>query len=331
MIKDLSPIKPDDEGKPVNLEGRPVKPPPSDRFRKMEKKHPGKKEEFSEVEKKDKKASLFDLSRTKKEGKSHSSIREKKNGTSSFPKVDRSKEKEDEESTDLENTGKLFATDDPELLKHLSAEVTDLQEPTIEKKIPSDTFKSKKSEGGFLKKDKDQKSSTSSVSSEHGKSAGMIVNPPQVAVSFQGSTVHESPKTSSSTIREIATQIIDRIQIMKKEGETSTMITLRHPPLLAGSTITLHATDHAKNEFNISFANLSHQGKIFLDRMLKEDPLNLALERKGIIVHHLVTTTQPETLITQETGQTPQDQRDKQQQGQKQQDQRSFQDEDEEG
>lgn len=158
------------------------------------------------------------------------------------------------------------------------------------------------------------------------------VNSSIQAASFQTEKAEETQETThSATIREIATQIVDRIQIMRKDNETQTTITLRHPPVLEGATITLTTSDHAKREFNISFANLSPEAKLMLDRRLKEDSLTQTLERKGIIVHMLTTSTQAENLIATDAGQASRDRQDQQQQQQEQQQRKqSFQGEEEE-
>jgi hypothetical protein len=143
------------------------------------------------------------------------------------------------------------------------------------------------------------------------------------AVGFQTEKAQETQETSrSATIRELAAQIVDRIQVMRRDNETHTTITLRHPPVLEGATITLTTTDNAKREFNISFANLSADAKLMLDRKLKEDPLTDSLERKGIVVHMLTTTTEPETRIATDAGQTFRDRQGQREQQQEQQQRR---------
>lgn len=112
---------------------------------------------------------------------------------------------------------------------------------------------------------------------------------------------------------------------MRKGDLTSTIITLRHPPVMAGSTITLTSSANANREFNISFANLSPDAKVFLDRKLKEDSLTETLERKGIIVHNVTTTTEPEKVISADAGQASKDRQDQQQEQQQQQKRQSFQ------
>ena len=93
---------------------------------------------------------------------------------------------------------------------------------------------------------------------------------------------------------------------------------MRNPPILDGATITLTTTDNAKREVNIAFANLSPDAKMLLDRKLKEDSLTQTLDRKGITVHMLTTTTQAEQPLAPQAGQSF---RERQQEGQQQQQQ----------
>lgn len=131
----------------------------------------------------------------------------------------------------------------------------------------------------------------------------------------------EAPR---ATIRELAARIIEKIQTMRTEGKTDTIVTLRNPPMLEGATMTLSAMDGAKREFNISFTNLTDAGKLFLDRKLSEDNLTQILERKGIIVNTLRTTTLPELPLATDSDNRfyrDQQQRDEQQQQQRRQNQ----------
>jgi hypothetical protein len=134
--------------------------------------------------------------------------------------------------------------------------------------------------------------------------------------------------TSQSSIRDLAARIIEKIQTMRSEGKTDTIVTLRNPPMLEGSTMTLTALDGAKREFNISFTNLSDAGKMFLDRKLTEDNLTQILDRKGIVVHTLTTTTLVEIPIsTDADNQLARDQQREQQEQQRQRRPQNFEEE----
>lgn len=168
------------------------------------------------------------------------------------------------------------------------------------------------------KTDKIEKSRSEGTEEVKGEMMGSV-NASIQSVNFQTEKPQEGqPTISSATVRELAAQIIDRIEIMRRGDETQTTLTLRHPPILEGSTITLTATEHAKREFNIAFANLSPDAKLFLDRKLRENSLTETLERKGITVHMLTTTTQAEQPIRTDAGQTFRDRQEQQQQQQQQ-------------
>lgn len=126
----------------------------------------------------------------------------------------------------------------------------------------------------------------------------------------------------SESIRDIAAHLIEKIHTMRSEGKTETVITLKNPPILDGAVIKLSAMDGAKREFDISFTQLTEKGKLFLDRKLTEENLAGTLERKGIIVHQMITTTQTEAplMIDSENlygrDQQREDQNQRQQRGQ---------------
>ncbi len=133
-------------------------------------------------------------------------------------------------------------------------------------------------------------------------------------IHFPTEKIQNSEKiVSSRTVGDLADQIIDRIQVMHKGHETQTTITLRHPPVLEGATITLTTSNNLKNNLNISFANLSPEAKALLDRKLAEDPLTTRLASKGIIVQRLTTSTQMDVPLLVDTGQTFQDRQQQQQ------------------
>lgn len=217
----------------------------------------------------------------------------------------------------------------PELAAHAAS--------TQRSKVPREesSFETDKL-GQTPKKQKAGKSeeSKSDAATEAKEGAAATINASIQSVAFQTEKTEETQETiSSATVREIATQIVDRIQVMRKDNETQTIITLRHPPILEGATITLTASDHAKREFNIAFANLSPDAKLLLDRKFKEDSLTETLERKGITVHMLTTSTQSENIITADAGQASRDRQDQQQQQQErdeQQRRQNFSDSEEE-
>lgn len=181
---------------------------------------------------------------------------------------------------------------------------------------PKREVKEVKKEEPLVKKEKTKgESKRATIDTEGEKGVQAAAQPPVQGTGFSTEKVQEAPPASrSATIRELAAQIIERIQVMRKKDETHTMVTLRHPPILAGATLTIATTDQAKKECTITFANLSPEAKVFLDRKLKEDSLTENLDRKGIVVHQLTTTTEAQPLVATEAGQASKDQQEQQQQ-----------------
>lgn len=123
----------------------------------------------------------------------------------------------------------------------------------------------------------------------------------------------------SIAIRELIEKVVQSIQTIKKKDITETVVTLRFPPILEGAKLKLTAFDHAKNEFNISFSELSAAGKDFLDRKMAKDSLLDALDQKGFTVHILSTTTQQDISFNSNFENLSRERREQQQQQERQQ------------
>ena len=136
------------------------------------------------------------------------------------------------------------------------------------------------------------------------KGEGVMAAGSVQSAQFQSEKVQINKEpVSDSNIKEIVRQLVDRIEVMQQGNETTTTITLREPPIMAGATVRLTTTESTKNEFNISFANLSPDAKALIDRKLNDGSLEAALDRKGIVVTGMTTTTQPDRpVMTEESG-----------------------------
>lgn len=123
----------------------------------------------------------------------------------------------------------------------------------------------------------------------------------------------------TTNIQEIINQMVDAVQEMKSKGQSDTIITLKQPPLFAGTTLVVTSFDSAKGEFNISFQGLSQTAKNLLDMGANQTSLKLALEERGYAVHIITTTTEIENVIaTNETNPKSNSSRDNQDQEQQQ-------------
>lgn len=188
-------------------------------------------------------------------------------------------------------------------------QVVHAQTQSPEKMKKSEKSSESETTGSTVKKEKTKGTSRFEASKSEEKEGAPVVNPSIQSIGLHIETSAEStPIDRSAIIKELVQQIVDRVQVMRKDNQTHTIITLRHPPILKDATITLISSDHAKRELNISFGNLSPEAKQFLDLQLKENSLTAALQNKGIIAHMITTTTQPTTpLIPKENAPTPRD------------------------
>lgn len=105
----------------------------------------------------------------------------------------------------------------------------------------------------------------------------------------------DTPVMPVRNIQEIINQMIDKVNEIKTDGRTETVVTLKHPPMFANATIVVTAFDSAKGEFNISFENLTQAAQNLLNMQANRDSLLHALEQRGYNVHILIATTLTES------------------------------------
>lgn len=117
------------------------------------------------------------------------------------------------------------------------------------------------------------------------------------ALNVVAGTAAEQPLSSAAQIQEVIDQIVNKIYTIKVEGQTDTVITLKHPPLFEGATLTLKTYDTAKGEFNITFEHLCPEAKQLLDMQEHQKSLKLALEQKGYAVHIITVSTGSENAM----------------------------------
>jgi hypothetical protein len=362
MLNNVSPSRPDNRvetsANPLKPQGKPRTDDFRKTFRKEREPSAKDEEELAPIEKEDSSPSVFDLSKNKTKNKSALSKNSAlKDQSSSSDLATRHPSPQDGDEQTLDFFAGQQETDSDIPQKPVEdtllaiADETPIQEnlqemETLPSQVPGEikknldqsqakTMDAIRQQGKLLEQPQKSKKSEKSTfetkqSGQASKSVGQekpdaaAVNAGLQPVAFQTEKAQEQQEvTRSATIKDLVNQIVDRIQVMRRENQTSTMITLRDPPLLEGATITLTTSDHAKREFNISFANLSPDAKLFLDRKLNEDSLTQSLERKGLVVHMLTTTTQAENLLNVESGQAPRDQQEQRQQQQQQKQQQS--------
>jgi hypothetical protein len=110
-----------------------------------------------------------------------------------------------------------------------------------------------------------------------------------------------SSSSDRLSLQQIVDQIVDSLYILKRDGQTETVVMLKHPPELTGSELVLTSFSQAKGEFNIAIHNLTQAGQLFLEQNNIKLGLRQALEEHGYAVHIITTTTQPFTTIATES------------------------------
>ncbi len=125
--------------------------------------------------------------------------------------------------------------------------------------------------------------------------AALAVN--QVNIVERASGEKEIPPVD---MQKIIDQLVSHVEEMRQNGRTDTMVTLKEPPLFAGTTLVVTSFDSARGEFNLSFQNLTQAAKNLMDLQVNQDSLKLALQKVGYGVHIIVATTQIETPIVTE-------------------------------
>ena len=113
--------------------------------------------------------------------------------------------------------------------------------------------------------------------------------------SIQAPEFVQKPTTlSKQEAADLATQMIEKMTVMKTKGETTTELTLKFPPLFQGTIVQIKETATAPGQFNLSFQNLTAQAKQLIDQQNSNDTLKQTLLERGYNVHIIVATTQIE-------------------------------------
>ncbi|WP_068467269.1 hypothetical protein [Candidatus Protochlamydia phocaeensis] len=237
----------------------------------------------------------------------------------------------------LETDATLLASQKKEALSQSSVKGARLQGEIIQesvvtqgKKVHSDVLLDTDSTTLASKKEKGKMTSARSTrfSQENADLSAINPNNAHQPITFDSNKIDlKDEQVAHSTVRDIIAQIVERIHTVRTEGKTDTVVTLRYPPLLAGATVTLSTLDGANREFNIAFANLTESAKRFLDQRLAENSLTDALERKGINVLGITTTTLAEAPMNIEAEQYFGRGNEREQREQQRQNQQDFEEE----
>lgn len=99
-------------------------------------------------------------------------------------------------------------------------------------------------------------------------------------------------KPVPATMKQIAAEVVQSIDIMKSEGKTETIVTLNNG-VFKDAVLTITAFDNIKGQFNIAFGNLNDIALNIISRPDNQNALESALISKGFTT--IITVTQDET------------------------------------
>ncbi|MDP1835217.1 MAG: hypothetical protein Q8K75_04725 [Chlamydiales bacterium] len=120
------------------------------------------------------------------------------------------------------------------------------------------------------------------------------VHPQHLSVSDVRVPVTDAkPTAMQASLQTLVDQIVDKLYTVRMGDITDTVMTIKNPPVFAGSELVVTSYNTARGEFNIAFANLSQEAKTLLDSQRAN--LMAALETQGYTAHIVVTTTEAYT------------------------------------
>jgi hypothetical protein len=217
--------------------------------------------------------SLFDLSKGNKEGQSGMDKDSQEKGSQGQPQPQAVIESKDSPS---------------DLFKKLSSKEKGSSSSALKEKTPSQ-FPQEQTDLSYINPNLHQQSNLAAASIGAGKV--------------------EKPAALAPRLQEIVNQLIDKLYVMKADGQTETIITLKGP-IFDQANLTVTSYDSARGQFNIKFDNLTPNAQQLITS--QQNSLMETLKERGYTAHIIIATTTIETPIT--TGESTRPQRESQQQ-----------------
>lgn len=122
----------------------------------------------------------------------------------------------------------------------------------------------------------------------------------QQMISGDNTQIAQGATIRGSNMQELIKQLTEQLAVLKQNGRTDTIMTLKHPPLFAGAELKITEFSSAKGEFNLTFHNLSPEAKALIDSQANQNALRHGLEGKGFALHIVTSTSEPAPIATAE-------------------------------
>lgn len=153
------------------------------------------------------------------------------------------------------------------------------------------------------KSNKSEDSKKSSINSEfvqEGSDMAGITNAQTIRVDtryFEGKQEFAEKSHTEALIK----QVVDQIRIIEERNLQKTIVDLKYPPILEGSTLTLTTAEAQSRQFSIAFSKLSPEAQAFLNS--QKDTLIRTLEDQKFVINTFTTTQAPMPEIATQTDQ----------------------------
>jgi hypothetical protein len=115
-------------------------------------------------------------------------------------------------------------------------------------------------------------------------------------------TTADAQRTSRLALMEVIRQAADALATFITKQETSTVVTIRQPPIFEGATLTVTEYSSAPRQFNITFANLSPEAQRMVESMANQQQLKQALVERGYTVQNVFIEATPGAISPPSAG-----------------------------
>lgn len=137
-----------------------------------------------------------------------------------------------------------------------------------------------------------KKVQTPQVEPEESQTAKKVSpQPVQAFAEFPQTIIARNPEPVKETrppILEVIQQTIEALTVLKTREESTITISIKQPPMFAGATIKIVESTTAKNEFNITFDNLTPEARRLIETQTNQVHLQQALLEKGYTLRNIV-------------------------------------------
>lgn len=136
-----------------------------------------------------------------------------------------------------------------------------------------------------------------------------IAPQPEIQIKAKEPTAEEA-RVAREALIELFKQTVDALSTMVTKAQTTTLVTIKQPPLFEGATLLVTEYSSAKKEYNITFGNLSPDARRLIEATSSQTQLRQALIDKGYTLHLMTIEAQPlKTTTAGVEARTPEGQR----------------------